>query len=87
MWIIPQDQLIFSGSLRENLDPRGLFPDENIVRAIEKCHLGDLLRRLNGLGGDVGELSSGTKQLIQLARSILVNAKVRLALDREYDQR
>lgn len=77
MWIIPQDQLIFSGTLRENLDPRAEFTEENIERAIRKCQLSDLLVQLGGLDGLIGELSSGTKQLVQLARAILVNAKVR----------
>jgi len=78
--IIPQDPLIFSGTLRENLDPKSIHTDESIQRALDMCQLQGLARALGGLNGDVGEggnsLSTGQKQLVCLARAILVNAKI-----------
>jgi len=78
--IIPQDPLIFSGTLMENLDPLGKRPEAQIVKAVEKCQLLGLVHTLGGLDQDVGEnghlLSTGQKQLVCLARAILVNAKV-----------
>jgi ABC-type multidrug transport system fused ATPase/permease subunit len=80
MCIIPQDPLIFSGSLRENLDPLGERNDEDILRALDKCQLRNLVRKLGGLDAFVGDngnlLSTGHKQLVCLARAVLVNAKV-----------
>jgi ABC-type multidrug transport system fused ATPase/permease subunit len=32
---IPQDAIMFSGSLRENLDPRGEYSDEDLWAALE----------------------------------------------------
>ncbi|ODN01206.1 Multidrug resistance-associated protein 7, partial [Orchesella cincta] len=78
--IIPQDPLIFSGSLRENLDPKGDYCDDDLQRAVDKCQLTSLVDKLGGLDGTVGEsgnqLSTGFKQLVCLARAVLINAKV-----------
>ena len=79
MCIIPQDPLIFSGSLRENLDPKSERHDDDIIRALNKCQLQSLVRKLGGLDGYVGDcgnlLSTGQKQLLCLARAVLINAK------------
>ena len=80
--IIPQDPLVFSGSLRENLDPAGHHREDLLIRALEKCQLRHLVTQLGGLDGYVGDggnlLSTGQKQLLCLARALLVNAKVLL---------
>lgn len=37
--IIPQDPILFEGTLRSNLDPDGVFSDESIERAARSAHL------------------------------------------------
>lgn len=37
--IIPQDVFLFSGTLRENLDPRGYFLDHELWNALETAQL------------------------------------------------
>ena len=44
--IIPQDPFLFSGTIRENLDPYQHHTDEEIHSALEKCHLSDLVENL-----------------------------------------
>ena len=38
-----QDSILFSGSLRYNLDPFGERPDEQLVKVLEHCALGPFL--------------------------------------------
>ena len=78
--IIPQDPVLFSGSLRINLDPFGLHSDEEIWRALEMSHLREFTTTLdNGLSYEVSEggenLSVGQRQLICLARYICLPSK------------
>lgn len=37
--IIPQDPTLFSGSLRYNLDPFGLYDDDKIWQSLKDCGL------------------------------------------------
>lgn len=66
--IIPQDPFLFSGTVRENLDPYENYSDENIYNVLEKCHLKDLIENLgHGLQSMIVErgrnLSVGQKQV------------------------
>ncbi|XP_043701211.1 ABC transporter C family member 3-like isoform X2 [Telopea speciosissima] len=83
--IIPQDPIMFEGTLRSNLDPFKEYMDEQIWKALDRCQLGDEVRKkeekLDSIVTENGEnWSMGQRQLICLARILLKRSKV-LVLD------
>ncbi|KAL6434971.1 hypothetical protein ACFW04_005255 [Cataglyphis niger] len=78
--IIPQNPFLFSGTIRENVDPLNQYTDMHIYKTLEKCKVHSLVYRLGGFGAVLDEggsnLSAGQRQLFCLVRAVLHNAKI-----------
>lgn len=79
--IIPQDPILFVGTLRDNLDPYNKKSDEDIWRVLRDTGLDELVLSLPGeLLSEVSDggnnLSQGQRQLFCLARALLLDSKI-----------
>ncbi|MBQ8308492.1 MAG: ABC transporter ATP-binding protein [Clostridia bacterium] len=80
--VVPQNSILFSGSIRENITyglPR--YSEKALQRAVEDADITEFLPSLpRGLDSQVGEhgdkLSGGQKQRISIARALIRNPRI-----------
>jgi ATP-binding cassette subfamily C (CFTR/MRP) protein 1 len=82
--VIPQDPVLFSGNMRNNLDPFKRFTDRKLIKALKRVGLMnnsaracDPVKTLDDRVVEGGKnYSVGQRQLIAFARAILSDAKI-----------
>jgi ABC-type multidrug transport system fused ATPase/permease subunit len=81
--IIPQNPVLFAGTIRSNIDPFNKFSNDQIWKALEQSGLKDSVVNMPGqLDATVAEygqnLSSGMRQMLVLGRALLRQCRILL---------
>ncbi|XP_057868476.1 ABC transporter C family member 14 [Cryptomeria japonica] len=79
--IIPQEPVLFEGTVRSNIDPLGQYSDDQIWQSLERCQLANVVANKNGkldsLVVDNGDnWSVGQRQLLCLGRVMLKHSRI-----------
>ncbi|XP_027351866.1 ABC transporter C family member 14-like [Abrus precatorius] len=79
--IIPQEPVLFQGTVRSNIDPLGLYSEEEIWKSLERCQLKEVVaskpEKLEASVVDGGDnWSVGQRQLLCLGRIMLKRSKI-----------
>jgi len=73
--VIPQDNFLLTGTVRQNVDPEGTYTDEEVRSALQAASLGqwDLDRKISAAKGNT---SPGERQLLGVARAVIRGSHV-----------
>ncbi|KAL7259668.1 hypothetical protein ACSBR1_005537 [Camellia fascicularis] len=79
--IIPQELVLFEGTVRSNIDPIGLYSDEEIWKSLDRCQLKDVVAakrgKLDSSVVDNGDnWSVGQRQLLCLGKVMLKHSRL-----------
>ncbi|KAJ3268407.1 hypothetical protein HDV01_003049 [Terramyces sp. JEL0728] len=81
IFMVPQEPVLFQGTVRSNIDPRSEYSDEKIWAALEVCGLKSYISSLEGgleyaISKEGSNFSAGQKQLLCIVGAILEETKI-----------